>query len=329
VREKPDLQDELLIAGLQEHYGLHVIQLTFLPLGADVNTTVYRVGTGEAVYFLKLRRSDFDELSLEIPLFLKAQGLRAIIAPLETKTGQLSTSLGDYRMILYPFVVGKDGYEVDLLASQWVEFGTTLRGIHAAQLPANLVQRLPRETFTPKWREMVRNFQARAESATFSDPTAVKLAAFIRAKCAGITQIVARADELGRSLASRPLDFVLCHSDIHPGNLLITSSDTFYLVDWDQPALAPKERDLVLLGGGATWNNPRELALFYQGYGSAEINRQALAYYRYERVIQDLAVGCEMIFSSDEGGDNREQEYGYFVSNFLPGHEIELAEKTD
>ncbi len=85
----------------------------------------------------------------------------------------------------------------------------------------------------------------------------------------------------------------------------------------------------MLLGGGAVWNNPRKLDLFFLGYGGAKIHRQALAYYRYERVIQDLAVECEMIFSSKDGGDDREQEYQFFVSSFLPGHEIELARKID
>jgi spectinomycin phosphotransferase len=176
---------------------------------------------------------------------------------------------------------------------------------------------------------MVKKFRSQAESATFTDPTAVKLAAFMREKRAEITHIVERADKLGLDLQARPLEFVLCHSDIHPGNLLITDPDTFYLVDWDQPVLAPKERDLVLIGGGAVWNNPRELALFHQSYGSAEINTQALAYYRYERIIQDIAAFCEQLFLTDEGGDDRDQAYEYFTSNFLPGHEIELAGKTD
>jgi spectinomycin phosphotransferase len=294
-----------------------------------MNTAVYRVDTDEGAYFLKFRKGDFDEIVVTVPQFLKSQGVRVIIDPLETTAGQLWATLNPYKMILYPFIEGKDGYEVDLSDRQWLEFGAALKGIHAAQVSPELIQRLPHETFSPRWRDMVKQFQSQAESAPFTDPTAVKLAAFMREKRAEITHIVERADKLGLDLQARPLEFVLCHSDIHPGNLLIADPDTFYLVDWDQPVLAPKERDLVLIGGGAVWNNPRELALFYQGYGPAEINAQALAYYRYERVIQDLAVECELIFLSSNGSDDREQEYKYFVSNFLPEHEIELARKGD
>jgi len=38
--EKPDIKDELIISRLQEEYGMPVARLTFLPLGADMNTAV-------------------------------------------------------------------------------------------------------------------------------------------------------------------------------------------------------------------------------------------------------------------------------------------------
>jgi hypothetical protein len=41
--EKPDIQDEKISACLQHEYGLPVVQVVFLPLGADLNTAVYRV----------------------------------------------------------------------------------------------------------------------------------------------------------------------------------------------------------------------------------------------------------------------------------------------
>ena len=41
--EKPDLQDEHIIACVQDAYGLCVAHVAFLPLGADRNTAVYRV----------------------------------------------------------------------------------------------------------------------------------------------------------------------------------------------------------------------------------------------------------------------------------------------
>jgi len=102
-------------------------------------------------------------------------------------------------------------------------------------------------------------------------------------------------------------------------------------VDWDNPILATKERDLMFIGGGIDniWKSEREETVFYEGYGKTEINGTALTYYRYERVIEDLAVIGEQLLLTDEGGADRERSYGWFTSNFEPGQTIERAEKTD
>ena len=41
--EHPDLQDEHIIACVQDAYRVSVVHVAFLPLGADRNTAVYRV----------------------------------------------------------------------------------------------------------------------------------------------------------------------------------------------------------------------------------------------------------------------------------------------
>ncbi len=141
--EKPDLQDEKIIACLRDEYGLNVVQVTFLPLGADRNTAVYRVvADDETPYFLKLRSGVFDETSVALPKFLGDQGIGQIIAPLATKTGQLWASLDAFKVILYPFVEGHNGYEVDLLDRHWGDFGMALKSIHSAVVPPALIRRI-------------------------------------------------------------------------------------------------------------------------------------------------------------------------------------------
>ena len=107
--EKPELEDRVIINGLQKAYGLQAEQVTFLPLGADVATAVYRVvDEGGRVYFLKLRKGNFDEISVTLPQCLKDQGLRAIIAPLDAQDGKGWASLDEFTTILYPFIEAKD-----------------------------------------------------------------------------------------------------------------------------------------------------------------------------------------------------------------------------
>jgi spectinomycin phosphotransferase len=330
--EKPDIPDEVIIAGLQEQYGLQAAGITFLPLGTDVNTAVYRVEAGDGTpYFLKLRQGSFDELSVAVPLFLKQQGIRAIIAPLETRTGQGWGDLGaSGKMILHPFIEGGNGFHAELPDRLFIELGEALGAIHAAQVPPELRRLLPRETYSAQWREMVRAFQRRVEGDAFKEPVARELAAFMRAKQEEITRVVERAEELRRGLQRRPLEHVLCHSDLHSGNLLITKDEALYIVDWDNPTLAPRERDLMFINGGigGALEDRHAEALFYQGYGNVKVDRTALAYYRYERIVQDFAAYCEQLLLTDERGEDRKQGLGYFMSNFLPGNTIEMADKA-
>jgi len=331
--EKPDLEDKRIIACLQNQYGLGVVQIDFLPLGADLNTAVYRiVTTGGIPYFCKLRRDRFDEASVAVPKFLSDLGFRQVIPPLRIQTGNLWAELDPFKVILYPFVEGYDGFKVNLSDQHWVEFGKALKSFHSAVIPPSIARGVPRETYSPKWREIVRSFLARLEGEAFTEPVAGELAAFLKTKYAETQKLVARTERLAVTLQSQNPKSILCHADIHVGNLLIGPKDELYLVDWDTLIFAPKERDLMFIGGGlgGGGHTPQEeISLFYQGYGQTQIDPIALAYYRCERIIEDIAVICEQVFLSEQGGQDRLQAIEYLKSNYLPEGTIELAYLSD
>ena len=289
--EKPDLPDQDIIAGLRDGYALDAAQVTFLPIGADIHTAVYRVtAVGGTPYFLKLRNGPFDAITVEVPQLLKTQGSRAIaaatIAPLETKAGWLSSRLqvrasspqpgassGEpYQMILYPFVEGQDGYEAALTPRQWLDFGAALRGVHDMQLPPDLAERIRAETFSARYRDQARMYLHQAKTTRFPDPTAARLAAFMRARQDSSRTCSIAATSLAACCTRAPCKnpcytdnapaFVLCHADVHPGNLLLPPDSSLYLVDWDNPIFAPKERDLMSIGAGMGSDRGQGEALF-------------------------------------------------------------------
>jgi spectinomycin phosphotransferase len=328
--EKPDIPDNLIVSHLENEYDLRVRRLAFLPIGADLRTAVYRVTTRDGIgYFLKLRKN-FREVIVLVPLFLKERGIQEILVPYKTKTGQYWADFGEYELILYPFIEGKDGFERELTGQHKRLLGSAFKGIHTTQITVDLKKSIRHEAFSPEWREEMKSFLNQVESKTFADSTALKLIEFIKSKQNEILRIVERAEQLASRLQSDPPEPVLCHSDIHGGNILIGDTGELYIVDWDDPILAPKERDLMFIGGGIDriWKSKREEALFYEGYGPTDINLTALAYYRYERVIEDLAVICEQLLLTDEGGADRERALGWFTSNFEPGQTIEIADNT-
>jgi spectinomycin phosphotransferase len=304
--------------------------LTFLPLGADQGSAVYRVVSEDGTdYFLKLRKG-FDEITVTIPLFLKSQGIQEIISPFETKSKQGWANFGEYKMILYPFIDGKNGFEMELTDDHKRRLGSALKAIHSTQVSPELKRLIPKEAFSPQWRERIRSLQAQVEELSFQDPNAAKLALFMKSKRNEITQLVERAESLASELQSKLLELVLCHTDIHGANILITENNDFYIVDWDAPLLAPKERDLMFIGGGIDniWKSERDESIFYEGYGKTNIDFAVLAHYRYERVIEDLVAYGEQLLWTDEGGADRPEAYERFTGNFEPGQTIEIADDT-
>jgi spectinomycin phosphotransferase len=328
---KPDIPDELIISRLQAEYGLHISQLTFLPLGADMGTAVYRVIAEDGMaYFLKLRKG-FNEIVVTVPLFLKSQGVQGIIAPFETRSKQGWADFGEYKIILYPFIEGKNGFEMELTDDHKREFGAALKRIHTVKFPAELKSRIPQETFSPYWREQVKEFQRQVATTSFGDSNAAKLAEFIKSRRSEINRLIERTEELASELQTQSHELVLCHTDIHGANILITNKEEFYIVDWDAPLRAPKERDLMFVGGGIDdiWKSTHDESVFYEGYGETEIDIPVMAYYRYERVIEDLAAYAEQLLLTDDGGADREEAYRRFTGNFEAGQTIEIAEKTE
>lgn len=331
--EKPNISDMDIVLCLKGDFGLDVKEITFLPLGADLNTAVYRVSAKDGKdYFLKLRSGEFSQASAAVPRYLSSLGMKQVIPPLTTRTGRLWASLAAYKAVLYPFVAGHDGFTRKMSPQQWIEFGAALKRFHTAEFPASITRSLPRETFCPRWRNTVKVFLQRIEEGIFDVPVEIEMAVFLKTKARNTAELVERSERLAQLLQEQPLEFIVCHADIHGWNLLINQAGALYLVDWDTLILAPKERDLMFIGGalGNSGYSPREEeALFYQGYGEIEINQTAIAYYRYERIVEDIAVYCQQIFLSNEGGEDRKQALEYLESNYLPDGAIERAYQLD
>lgn len=327
--EKPDIQESKIIACLQAVYPLRVKEINFLPLGADRNTAVYRIWDDDgSVYFLKLRSGEFNESSIAIPNFLSDQGIKQIIPAIKANSGQLYTDLPPFKIILYPFIYGQNGFEKEMTDLQWVEFGKTLKKIHTSKIPVAITSGIQCEDFSPHYRNATRKFLEFVTKSDFTENVANEMANFIKSKRNVISELVTRAERFAEVLLSQTPEFILCHGDIHGWNLLIHDEDSFYIVDWDTLIYAPKERDLMFIGGGlgGFGHTPaEEVNLFYQGYGVTEINPNAMAYYRYERIVEDIAIFCDQVFMSKKADEDRKQAFEYLKSNFLPNNTIDIV----
>jgi spectinomycin phosphotransferase len=92
--------------------------------------------------------------------------------------------------------------------------------------------------------------------------------------------------------------------------------------------LAPKELDLMFIGGGQGYvgiTAEKEERRFYQHYGSLLVDTVAMAYYRFERYLYDLSVECPCILPSTGSDRDRAQSLEIVTWLFCPAGSIELA----
>lgn len=330
MREPPaDLTTDMLEASLRADYGLTVTELDFLPLGQDASASAYRVRTtaGQS-YFLKVRRHLTNTVSLLVPRHLNDQGISQVVAPLPTSAGALSTTAGRYVVILYPFITGATGMARGLTAQQWIEFGSLLRRVHTSVLTPSLARLVKRDAFVPMGADMLRRLQAHLADTTLSEPVTMALAQHWQARQSVIGAVLQQAEELGQRLAATAPPSLLCHADIHTNNVMLDETGRLWIVDWDETIVAPRERDLMFVIGGISRRlvGPDQEALFLQGYGTIEVDRLALAYYRYAWAVSDIsAYGEQICFRPDLGAITRQESVEFFQSLFRPGAIVDIA----
>ncbi len=332
MTDKQLLPAQRIIACLKADYGIETATLTLLMLGADMNASVYRAQACDGVsYFIKLKRGHHHDICVTLLSLLQISGIEHIIPPVKTIHGRPILHIENATLIVYPFIEGQDAFSHNLTNDQWIALGKVLRQVHDFALPPSVLSQIRRETYSPQWREAVRSLYPHIGTKQGGDETALKLEAFMKKHDAEIHRLVDRAERLCEMIRNQSPKFVLCHSDIHGGNVLVDKNGTIYIVDWDEPIMAPKERDLMFIGGGVAnvWNNPHEEESFYQGYGVCEINRDILAYYRHERIVEDIAIYGQSLLLSTDGGADRIVMYKHFTDMFQPRGVVDIAFKTD
>ena len=86
----------------------------------------------------------------------------------------------------------------------------------------------------------------------------------------------------------------------------------------------------MFIGGGVAnvWNNPHEEEFFYKGYGVTEVNMTILAYYRHERIVEDIAIYFQELLLAPVSNADRQVIYKHFMDMFTPNGVVEIAFKT-
>lgn len=324
---KKPIQKQDIIEFLKIYYGIDIHEAQLISGGADINAFAYKADAKSNSYFVKFKCGDFDEINLSIIRLLHDSGIKEIIFPINTTEGTLFQRLDHFRIIVYPFIDAPNGFSQNLTEKHWKQLGKALRKIHEISVPALIQQQLRRETYSTKWREIVRSFYSKIEPDTSDDKITADFKSFFKQNIDIIPRLVDSAEELSKKIQPDLDKYVLCHSDIHAGNVLVASDESIYIIDWDEPMMAPKERDLMFFGGGVgnVWNEAQEVHYFYEGYGKTNIDKTILSYYRHERIVEDIALYGKDLLTHDQNDQSRLEMFKHFKSMFNQNGVVEIA----
>jgi spectinomycin phosphotransferase len=212
---------------------------------------------------------------------------------------------------------------------QWRALGAAIRAIHGVVLPPAIGEYVRVETYSDVSRRKVRQYLTQLPVA--GDAVALDLAALLSNTHREIIGLGEHAERLAATVQRKHLPLVPCHGDLHAGNVLVGTATSIAIVDWDDPVLAPKERDLMFVGAGigGVWNRPEEAVAFYDGYGRTSVDAEALAYYRCERIVEDIAVFCDQLLAPEaDDGLRRRILLQKLAAAFEPNDVVEIAERT-
>ncbi|MCH9630433.1 MAG: Stress response kinase A [Chlamydiia bacterium] len=312
-------------------YNIKVKELLFLPLGADTDALTYKAQSFDGLsYFVKLKQGHHSDVGIEVLKLLQNAGVKQVIPPIKTIHGESTQIFHDYTLIVYPFIEGQNGFSNALTEEQWTLLGKALKQMHELKVPKSIKSKIRKETYTSKWRNSVRSSISQIDDITATDDVALKLQKFMKMNMPTIQKLLDYAESLSEKLQNSLLEFVLCHSDIHAGNVLLSKDSDIYIVDFDEPILAPRERDLMFIGGGVgnVWNRPQEEKLFFLGYGEVDIDSTALAYYRCERINEDIAIYCSEVFQRETALEEKLKMYKHFLAMFEQNGVVDIALAT-
>jgi spectinomycin phosphotransferase len=99
---------------------------------------------------------------------------------------------------------------------------------------------------------------------------------------------------------------VICHTDLHGGNLMFDQNGDLFLLDWENAMLAPPEHDLFFIAG-----EPESWDVFLPPYvkeaGLVTPDPDLLGFYWYRRALEDVAGFLARILA-EEGNPERDRE---------------------
>jgi len=295
MRIEPAIDKNQLIDTLRDAYGLSATRLTgevahsYVVTCADDVRYYLKVLDRSRLAFINASRLDFY-LPLTYKLFAEGH-FRFLTYPIKTLAGAFSTTFGgapkfgDAPLILFNFIEGVNPHgDAMTEPATWRTLAQHLAAIHNSSRIVD-VARAPREIFDIHFEDALLDGLRALPSVVDADgPGRCALRDLLLPRQDAILRYLDRLHALAVRAREIAPPLVLCHTDIHSYNLLV-SDDGVYILDWEGAMLAPREHDLFMFTGD---HFSTFLAEYRHGVGDVPLHADLFAFYFHRRMLEDL-----------------------------------------
>ncbi len=281
---------------IRQVYGIGVDRLTFVPKG-EVSYCYIVDCPNNGRYFLKLfdnsrlARISVSRLDFYLPLTwnLHSRGLLPDVPYPIKAGGSFTTSFGDRLLVLFNFIDGELlGCDSPLSDDILVKLAGLVGILHRSTSDMG-IEFSHVEQFGIPFEDDLVNGLAALERITARDnhgkQALRELLLPLRDEIFGYLDRLKELQKLARSVGK---EMVLCHTDLHGDNLIMSDSGDLYILDWEGAMLAPPEHDLFFFA----WEG-RFVDVFLPSYerefGQVALDSDVFGFYYYRRNLEDLA----------------------------------------
>jgi spectinomycin phosphotransferase len=315
MKHRLNIDDSVIIAAVQDQFTIHLQSLEFLPVGEGA--WAYKGADNEQnKWFIKLCRLNTSNVARVTSHLHNELGLSFVLSPILPESQTDTPKVNDNYLSIYPFIEGET-LNYDALNKDYLtEIARDLRKLHSATLPQAIQALLLKETFD-KYQDSASELMERAKNYTGNDKLLEHLRDFIASRWSSIDRILVNGRRISDYSKQHTYEFVVCHADIHPFNVIKTASG-LVMIDWDGVMLAPRERDLVFYDSAI-----RTESDFHQAYGlDYQADSNLISYYNYEWVLQEYTDYAQRLFDVNLNEEVREYALKEFVGLFGSGEEL-------
>ena len=287
-----EIDPDLLVAETAAIYGLPITAAEQVP-GGEV-AVCYRLTGPEGWYFLKCWRSNrqgrwaVSRLPYYMPLirYLSDSGLfTALAAPLPTRTGTLWTQAAGTTVALFPWIAGHTPPYTVWPPAVTAALAEAVARLHKVT-PSVAGFTLTRETFDLEFVPELQVGLAALDGIGPAERAGLRaLQALLRPQRAVVNTLLARARALQAEVRANPGPFVLCHTDLHGGNMIVDAHNRLTILDWETLRLAPPEHDVQ---AALDSDFPRFVAGYRAAGGQWPLTTAHFAFYLARRYLADL-----------------------------------------